>query len=65
MLLGQQTRWYCQRHELFSTPFIDHTDLPEKDKMLLKLIVAGHHKDFSFLFDHIQKGYKTSEDIFR
>jgi CRISPR-associated endonuclease/helicase Cas3 len=64
MLLGQQTRWYCQRHELFSTPFIDHTDLPEKDKMLLKLIVAGHHKDFSFLFDHIQKGYKTSEDIF-
>jgi CRISPR-associated endonuclease/helicase Cas3 len=39
-------------------------DLPEEDKLLLKLIVAGHHKDFNFLFDHIQKGYKPGEDIF-
>ena len=64
MLLGKRTNWYKQRHELFSTPFIDRLDLPEEDKLLLKLIVAGHHKDFSFLFDHIQHGYKTGEDIF-
>ncbi len=64
ILLGKRANWYHQRHELFSTPFIDRLDLPEEDKLLLKLIVAGHHKDFSFLFDHIQKGYKTGEDIF-
>lgn len=64
MLEGNPRYWYHQRHELFSTPFIDLLDLPEEDKLLLKLIVAGHHKDFSFLFEHIQHGYKTGEDIF-
>ncbi|MBL7965472.1 MAG: CRISPR-associated helicase Cas3' [Prolixibacteraceae bacterium] len=64
MLEGNPRYWYHQRHELFSTPFIDRLDLPEEDKLIVKLIVAGHHKDFSFLFDHIQHGYKTGEDIF-
>lgn len=64
MLEGNPRYWYHQRHELFSTPFIDRLDLPEEDKLIVKLIVAGHHKDFSFLFDHIQNGYKTGEDIF-
>lgn len=64
MLEGNPRYWFRQRHELFSTPFIDRLDLPEEDKLIVKLIVAGHHKDFSFLFDHIQKGYKTGEDIF-
>jgi len=64
VLEGKRANWYQQRHELFSAPFIDRLDLPEEDKLILKLIVAGHHKDFKFLFDHIQKGYKTGEDIF-
>ncbi|SMO80685.1 CRISPR-associated helicase, Cas3 family [Saccharicrinis carchari] len=64
MLEGKRANWYQQRHELFSTPFIDRLDLPEEDRLLLKLIVAGHHKDFSFLFEHIQHGYKSGEDIF-
>lgn len=64
MLEGKRANWYHQRHELFSTPFIDRLDLPEEDKLLLKLIVSGHHKDFNFLFDHIQHGYKTGKDIF-
>ncbi|MBU0488946.1 MAG: CRISPR-associated helicase Cas3' [Bacteroidetes bacterium] len=64
MLEGNPRYWCHQRHELFSTPFIDRLVLPEEDKLLIKLIVAGHHKDFSFLFDHIQHGYKTGEDIF-
>ncbi len=62
LLEGKRANWYHQRHELFSTPFIDRLDLPEEDKLHLKLIVAGHHKDFSFLFDHIQHGYKTREE---
>lgn len=64
MLEGNSRYWYHQRHELFSTPFIDRLDLPKEDRLILKLIVVGHHKDFSFLFDHIQHGYKTGEDIF-
>ena len=64
ILLGKRANWYHQRHELFSVPFIEQLDLPENDKMLLKLIVAGHHKDFNFLLDHIQHGYKTGEDLF-
>jgi len=64
MLLGKRANWYHQRHELFSVSFVEQLDLLEEDKLLLKLIVAGHHKDFNFLFDHIQHGYKTGEDIF-
>jgi len=64
MLLGKRANWYHQRHELFSVPFINQLDSSEKDKLLLKLIVAGHHKDFNFLFDFIQHSYKNGEDIF-
>lgn len=64
MLSGKRANWYHQRHELFSVPFIDLLDLPNEDKLLLKLIVAGHHKDFNFLFDFIQHSYKSGEDMF-
>jgi len=64
MLLGNRGDWYHQRHELFSVPFINYLDLPDEDKTLLKLIVAGHHKDFNLLFDFIQHSYKNGEDIF-
>lgn len=64
ILLGKHGNWYHQRHELFSVPFINQLDLPEEDKMLVKLIIAGHHKDFNFLFDFIQHSYKNGEDIF-
>lgn len=64
MLLGKRANWYHQRHELFSVPFVEQLDLPEAEKLILKLIVAGHHKDFNFLFDHIQHGYKSGEDLF-
>jgi len=64
MLSGKHANWYHQRHELFSVTFVDQLDLPEGDLLLLKLIVAGHHKDFNFLFNFIQHSYKTGEDIF-
>lgn len=63
VLSGKRANWYRQRHELFSIPFVDFLDLPEDDKLLIKLIVAGHHKDFNYLFEHIQNGYKTGEDL--
>jgi CRISPR-associated endonuclease/helicase Cas3 len=64
ILIGKKTNWFHQRHELFSVLFINQLNLPEHDKLFLKLIVAGHHKDFNFLFDFIQHSYKTGEDIF-
>jgi CRISPR-associated endonuclease/helicase Cas3 len=64
MLLGEHGYWYHQRHELFSIPFINQLDLPEEDKSLLKLIIAGHHKDLIFLFGFIQHSYKNGEDKF-
>ncbi len=64
LLMGQKAQWYHQRHELFSTPFIDYLDISDDDKILLKLIVMGHHKDFDFLFNHIQNEYITEEDFF-
>lgn len=63
MLLGGQSKWYYQRHELFSVPFIDRLDLSEEDKLLLKLMVAGHHRDFNLLYDFIQHEYKTGQDF--
>lgn len=64
MLSGKQSDWYRQRHELFSVPFINQLELSETDKWLIKLIVAGHHKDFETLFKNINESYKTGEDIF-
>ena len=64
MLIGEHGYWCHQRHELFSVPFINQLDLPEEDKLLLKLIIAGHHKDINFLFDFIQHSYKNGEDMF-
>ena len=64
ILSGKRANWYHQRHELFSVPFINQQDLSEEDKLLLKLIVAGHHKDFNFLFDFIQCSYMSGEDMF-
>jgi CRISPR-associated endonuclease/helicase Cas3 len=64
MLLGKRANWYYQRHELFSVPFINQLFLSQEDKLFIKLIVAGHHKDINFLFNFIQHSYKTGDDIF-
>ncbi len=64
ILLGKRAAWYHQRHELFSVPFIDKLLLDENDKLLLELVVAGHHKDFKSLLDFIQGSYKNGSDLF-
>lgn len=64
MLSGKCTEWYHQRHELFSVPFIDMLNLKNDDKWLLKMIIAGHHKDFKSLYDLILHNYKSEEDFF-
>jgi len=64
MLNGKYAEWYNQRHELFSVPFIDMLNLENEDKWLLKMIIAGHHKDFKSLYDLILHNYKSEEDFF-
>lgn len=64
ILYGKRANWYQQRHELFSIPFIDNLTVPAEDKLLIKFIVAGHHKDFKFLCNFIENSYKTGDDFF-
>jgi CRISPR-associated endonuclease/helicase Cas3 len=50
-LLNEQSNdWRSQRHELFSLPFVDALTGYDKGTIgLIKLVVAGHHKDFEKL----------------
>ena len=65
VLAGLPNEWNFQRHELFSIPFVDA--LPNFDKETLKLMrlaVAGHHKDFLKLQEEYLNYYKTDDDNF-
>ncbi len=58
---NNDNKWERQRHELFSLPFIDGLDVELHEKQLLKLIVAGHHRDFETLHQkYISKAYTIS-----
>lgn len=47
------SKWYGQRHELFSIPFVPSLDATDAIKNLLMLVIAGHHK----AFDDLQYNY--------
>ncbi|GAB6395150.1 MAG: CRISPR-associated helicase/endonuclease Cas3 [Bacteroidales bacterium] len=49
MLCKKPNKWYLQRHELFSLPFIGAItlDINEEERLLVKRIVAGHHKSYT------------------
>ncbi len=49
VLRGAVNKWYGQRHELLSVPWVDALDLPEDEKKIIKLVVAGHHKNIEEL----------------
>lgn len=55
-------KWYRQRHELFSLPFIERLEINEELKAILRLVVAGHHKDFDKLYrEYIKCTYRFSK----
>ncbi|MDJ1500207.1 CRISPR-associated helicase Cas3' [Xanthocytophaga agilis] len=59
ILSGAPNNWLGQRHELFSLPFIEGFELEESQKKLMRLVIAGHHKDFDKLnLKYISKSYK-------
>lgn len=61
LLRKQPNNWYGQRHELFSIPFIDGLDFPDENKILIKQIVAGHHKTYSELNNFITHNYQQKK----
>ena len=65
ILAGLPNDWNSQRHELFSLPFVDA--LPNFDKetlKLMRLVIAGHHKDFGQLQSKYLNFYKKNDDNF-
>lgn len=55
ILKNQPNSWHQQRHELFSLPFVDSLEINEKNKRLIKLVIAGHHKSYEALLKSLRK----------
>ncbi len=72
VLDNKTNEWHCQRHELFSLPFLEAYQLlaPEVHT-LIRLAVAGHHRSYNALQEkyiaHVYQGqpvwgYESDED---
>jgi CRISPR-associated endonuclease/helicase Cas3 len=61
VLKSEANNWQSQRHELFSMPFIEGFALEESLKNLMRLVIAGHHKDYSKLYDSYITNFYQSE----
>lgn len=56
--------WKGNRHEIFSLPFIEGLNTNEELKQVIRLVVAGHHKSFSDLYDKLKnKFYPEDPEI--
>lgn len=63
LLDGKPNQWQFQRHELFSIPFVDAlTDFDKEAIQLMRLAVAGHHKDYQELQKQLAF-YETGESF--
>ena len=58
MLRKLTNKWYHQRHELYSIPFVEALNLVDTDKTLIKQVIAGHHKNYEELYRFIEHSYK-------
>jgi CRISPR-associated endonuclease/helicase Cas3 len=54
---SENNQWNSQRHELFSLPFLEGLEMNENEKQWLRLIIAGHHKDYNWLKSTIRANY--------
>jgi len=61
MLRNEKNKWFGQRHELFSIPFVDGLTINEADKQFIRQVVAGHHKDYDKLMGFIEHTYKQEK----
>ncbi|MDR1895410.1 MAG: CRISPR-associated helicase Cas3' [Prevotellaceae bacterium] len=60
MLHKLSNKWYSQRHELYSIPFIEALEIEDADKTLIKQVVAGHHRRYDELLCFIGRSYKQA-----
>ena len=60
LLYKKDNAWNHRRHELFSIPFVIHSDIPNDNKELVIYAVAGHHKDLEELYNIVQREYNNS-----
>lgn len=64
VLAGLPDKWEKQRHELFSLPFVDALYGIESDMLkTMRLVVAGHHKDFEQLQQYANHYEKLDENL--
>jgi len=63
LLHRQRNNWNSQRHELFSIAFVDKFETSDRVvNKLIKLAVAGHHKDYETLTQKLRY-YDTSDSF--
>ncbi len=64
VLAGLPDQWEKQRHELFSLPFVDALQGIDSDLLkIMRLVVAGHHKDFEKLQTYANRYEKPDENL--
>lgn len=59
ILRGEESNWNSQRHELFSLPFTARLPLNDVDKKYVMRVVAGHHRSYNWLREHISYNYEN------
>ena len=65
ILRGEDSNWNSQRHELFSLPFTAKLPLNDLDKKFVMRVVAGHHRSYEWLREHISFNYETDPEEFQ
>lgn len=64
MLRNQGKQWQRQRHELFSSLFVDSLNLDSQQKELVKYAIVCHHRPVNLLFDNAYHLYKEEDGGF-
>lgn len=62
VLRDKPNQWKHHRHELFSFPFLSSLSIESLDKLLISLVVVGHHKDYETLQKFLFNRYFDQED---
>lgn len=62
VLYKRKNKWNYRRHEFYSLPFVNAFETSELTKQMLRLVVAGHHKDYKSLSDRYLNRYENDDD---
>jgi CRISPR-associated endonuclease/helicase Cas3 len=62
VLNRRKNAWNYRRHEFYSVPFVNALEVSEPIKQMLRLVVAGHHKDYKVISDKYLNRYENDDD---